>query len=255
MATDNKYDRQLRLWGAHGQRALNTSHICLLGSNGLGTEILKNLILPGIGEVTIVDDAVVTERDMGNNFFLTVGEIGQPRAEVTVRHLCELNPDATGHAHVANISELIRTSPDYFDQFNLIIGSQLNETDTLAIAKIAEGKDKWLMICRTIGFLSYIRLYSREHRIIESKEADKEYDDLRLNNLLPAVVEFCDEIDMAGLESMDHHHVPYVVILYKQLQAWREAHSGANPESFADKQAFREQIKTASRDFVNELNF
>ena len=48
MATDDKYDRQIRLWGAHGQRILSTSHVLLLGASPSGTEALKNLVLPGI---------------------------------------------------------------------------------------------------------------------------------------------------------------------------------------------------------------
>ena len=38
---------KLRLWGEHGQEALETAKVCLLNANATGTEILKNLILPG----------------------------------------------------------------------------------------------------------------------------------------------------------------------------------------------------------------
>ena len=65
MASDNKYDRQLRLWGAHGQYKLSQSRILLLGASGSGSETLKNLILPQIGIFTIVDDAKVTAKDLG----------------------------------------------------------------------------------------------------------------------------------------------------------------------------------------------
>ena len=36
-----------RLWGEHGQRLLERASVCLLHANGLGTELLKNLVLPG----------------------------------------------------------------------------------------------------------------------------------------------------------------------------------------------------------------
>lgn len=45
---DKKYDRQLRLWGDHGQRCLESSRICLINVTATGTEILKNLVLPGL---------------------------------------------------------------------------------------------------------------------------------------------------------------------------------------------------------------
>lgn len=49
-AKDQKYDRQLRLWGANGQGALEDAHVCLVntGCGTVGIEALKNLVLPGM---------------------------------------------------------------------------------------------------------------------------------------------------------------------------------------------------------------
>lgn len=84
MATDDKYDRQIRLWGPHGQKILSHSDVLLLGTSPAGTETLKNLILPGIRRFTVVDEGNVSERDLGNNFFVTVESIGKPRAQVLI---------------------------------------------------------------------------------------------------------------------------------------------------------------------------
>ncbi|GJN79292.1 hypothetical protein PLIIFM63780_002805 [Purpureocillium lilacinum] len=45
---ERKYDRQLRLWAASGQAALESSHVLLINSGGgtVGVEALKNLVLP-----------------------------------------------------------------------------------------------------------------------------------------------------------------------------------------------------------------
>ena len=255
MATENKYDRQIRLWGAHGQKDLAESKICLVGSTGLGTETLKNLVLPGIGHVTILDDAVVTENDMGNNFFVTKDDLGQNRAEVTLKWLLELNPDSDGASEVANISDKIKNNPEYFNQFNLIIGSQLCEEDARGLSQLTEANGHWLMLIRAYGLLSYIRIYTPEHRILEKKEADKEIDDLRLVAPFPELVAYCDSMDMATMDDMHHRHTPYVVILYKELQIWKAAHEGALPSSFAEKEEFRNQIRASSRDFNGSENF
>jgi len=49
---EKKYDRQLRLWAANGQQALEDSNLLLLnsGSGTVGVETLKNLVLPGMLE-------------------------------------------------------------------------------------------------------------------------------------------------------------------------------------------------------------
>lgn len=82
MSSADKYDRQLRLWGPHGQRALMTSSILLLNADGAGAETLKNLVLPGLGCFTIIDDAIVSESDLEVNFFVERSWIGRPRCEV-----------------------------------------------------------------------------------------------------------------------------------------------------------------------------
>ncbi len=72
-----RYDRQLRLWGDHGQHRLERARVCLVGgANAVGCETLKSLVLPGVGAFAIVDNKSVTKEDVGNNFFLDMGESG-----------------------------------------------------------------------------------------------------------------------------------------------------------------------------------
>lgn len=96
MNKTQKYDRQLRLWAANGQEALEKSSVCMIGSNNLGTEVLKNLILPGVGSYTILDDTLVNGSDIGSNFFLLAKHLGRSRAEATCELLGELNGEVKG---------------------------------------------------------------------------------------------------------------------------------------------------------------
>lgn len=105
---ERKYDRQLRLWAATGQQALEDSRVLLIASDGsidsdnapltgvAGVEALKNLVLPGIGGFTVVDPATVTEADLGVNFFLSEDSLGKSRAQETCNYLNELNSDVEG---------------------------------------------------------------------------------------------------------------------------------------------------------------
>jgi amyloid beta precursor protein binding protein 1 len=43
----------------------------------VGTEILKDLVLPGIGSFTLIDPGVVQLSDCGSNFFVTEDRIGE----------------------------------------------------------------------------------------------------------------------------------------------------------------------------------
>lgn len=57
-----------RIWGEHGQDALENAKVCLLNCGPTGSEALKNLVLGGIGSFTIVDGKKVEPSDLGNNF-------------------------------------------------------------------------------------------------------------------------------------------------------------------------------------------
>jgi molybdopterin/thiamine biosynthesis adenylyltransferase len=65
----NKYDRQIRLWGTSGQRRLSNAKVLLLGCSGAGIEALKNLVLPGVGQIDIWDDRLVAVEDLSSSFF------------------------------------------------------------------------------------------------------------------------------------------------------------------------------------------
>jgi amyloid beta precursor protein binding protein 1 len=65
MTTDvdkKRYDRQIRIWGAHGQGKLQNARVCLLNAGPTGSETLKNLVLGGIAGFVIVDEAKVIQR-------------------------------------------------------------------------------------------------------------------------------------------------------------------------------------------------
>lgn len=62
------------------------AHILLVNADATGSETLKNLVLPGVGRFTVMDDGIVTAADCGSNFFVTEDQIGQPRAVVRYRH-------------------------------------------------------------------------------------------------------------------------------------------------------------------------
>ena len=73
-AKAKRYDRQLRLWGDHGQLALERARVCVINATATATEVLKALVLPGVGHFTIVDGHKISGEDVGNNFFLDKGK-------------------------------------------------------------------------------------------------------------------------------------------------------------------------------------
>ena len=73
----------------------------------MGTETLKNLVLPGVGEFCICDEHNVTSLDLSSNFFLSTEDIGQSRAAAACNHLVEMNPDVVGCCKCESISVIL----------------------------------------------------------------------------------------------------------------------------------------------------
>lgn len=59
------------------QEKIRSANLLLISVKALGTEIAKNLILNGIGSLTILDGEVVTEDDLGAQYFLRDEDIGR----------------------------------------------------------------------------------------------------------------------------------------------------------------------------------
>jgi amyloid beta precursor protein binding protein 1 len=147
-----QYDRQLRLWGDHGQKALETGRVCLIGANALGTEILKALVLPGLGSFTIIDHQLVTLADCGSNFFVHPSMIDQPRASVTCELLKQLNPDVHGtFIDKPSIDDLLKQNTFDFGQFSVVITANLPLNTLVILSNLLWTLKVPLIVARTYG--------------------------------------------------------------------------------------------------------
>uniref|UniRef100_A0A1B6BZM3 NEDD8-activating enzyme E1 regulatory subunit n=1 Tax=Clastoptera arizonana TaxID=38151 RepID=A0A1B6BZM3_9HEMI len=237
-----KYDRQLRLWGDHGQSALESANVCLINVTGVGTEILKSLVLPGIGAFTIVDGGVISEEDVGINFFLDVENIGKSRAEIATQLLLELNPDVHGDYVFENPLQLFQNNPHFFNNFTLVIATNLPERILVPLSKHLWENGTPLISARSYGFIGSIRIQLREHTVVES-HPDNQNPDLRLDVPFPSLKEYIDGIDLGKMDLKEHAHIPYIVPLYKILQVWKKLHNDNLPKNYKEKEAFRQLIR------------
>ena len=87
------YSRQLFVMGREGQRRMAGSHILIVGVNGLGAEVAKNVILAGVKAVTLCDPTLVEVADLGSNPYVRESDVGtESRAAACRSRLAELNP-------------------------------------------------------------------------------------------------------------------------------------------------------------------
>jgi len=240
-----RYDRQLRLWGDHGQNALEHASVCLINATALGTEILKSLVLPGVGSFTILDPHKLTGEDAGNNFFLDPDCIGGSRGEVAMRLLLEMNHEVCGDCVQETLEQVLVSNRTFFSSFSLVICCGLQEKSLLTISKVLWEENIPLLAVKTTGFLGYIRLQVREIYIVET-HPDNRVPDLRLDATWPELQQWLQkEADrMETMTRQEHGHTPYPVILHRFLDEWIADHNGNIPANYKQKKQFKEIIKT-----------
>lgn len=238
----DKYDRQLRLWGADGQHRLANTHVLLVGSSATGAEALKNLVLPGVQRFTVLDDAKVSQADVTNNFFVDADAVGQSRAETVTRLLLEMNGDVQGAAHHAQVRELLANEPQFLDQFQLVLATQLDEQATKLLAELCWQKHLPLLVVTSYGLLGSLRLQVQQHAIADAK-LDPPRHELRLSKPFPALEKFAQGFELEKLPTIEHAHVPFVVLLLQAMTRWRKSHDGKAPATFPDKMAFKKDLQ------------
>uniref|UniRef100_A0A8C9XVC4 NEDD8-activating enzyme E1 regulatory subunit n=1 Tax=Sander lucioperca TaxID=283035 RepID=A0A8C9XVC4_SANLU len=243
---EQKYDRQLRLWGDHGQESLENAHVCLINATATGTEILKNLVLPGIGAFTIVDGHTVSGEDVGNNFFLSNNSIGKNRAQAATELLQELNSDVSGNFVEESPDKLLDNDPEFFHRFTIVIGVQLPESTCLRLGSVLWSASVPFLVCKSYGLIGYMRLAVQEHTVIES-HPDNALEDLRLYQ---PFAEFKNHIQSYDLDSMDKKHNCQPPKNYKEKEAFRQfiregilKNENGVPE---DEENFEEAIKNVN---------
>lgn len=254
-----QYDRQLRLWGDHGQSALEHGHICLVNATALGTEVLKSIVLPGVGSITIVDDKIVSDEDIGSNFFLECSSKGFNRGSEALRLLLELNPAVQGHAVQEPPDQILKENPEFFKSFSVVIATALGEKTIQDLAQHLWDVNIPLILCRSVGFLGSFRIQMKEHAVIET-HPDNEQTDLRLDVPFQPLSDYLDSFDIDNVDLKDHGHIPWIVIIYKAVKKWQIVNANSWPMSRKEKNEVKsiiqEFIRKDENDIpINEENF
>ncbi|XP_044501509.1 SUMO-activating enzyme subunit 1B-1-like [Mangifera indica] len=117
------YDRQIRVWGADAQRRLSKSHILVCGMKGTVAEFCKNIVLAGVGSLTLVDDRLVTDEAFSANFLIPPDEnvySGKTIAEVCCNSLKEFNRMVRVLVEKGDFSSF---GGEFYDKFDVVVVS------------------------------------------------------------------------------------------------------------------------------------
>ncbi|EGC48929.1 SUMO activating enzyme [Histoplasma capsulatum var. duboisii H88] len=147
------YDRQIRLWGVKAQEKLRTAKILLVTLRSLGAEIAKNLVLAGIGSLTITDNAVVKQGDIDAQFFLSDEHINQNRAEAAAAQILQMNPRVQVLVEAIDIRS---KPPAFFASYDVTIATDLDYDTICWMNNACRVANRRFYAAGVHGFYGYI---------------------------------------------------------------------------------------------------
>jgi molybdopterin-synthase adenylyltransferase len=98
--TDEQLDRYarhlvLKEIGGGGQVRLLAAHVVAIGAGGIGSPVLQYLAAAGVGQITVIDDDVVSLSNLQRQVLFGSGDVGAKKVEVAARRIAEINPDVS----------------------------------------------------------------------------------------------------------------------------------------------------------------
>nr|BAH71890.1 ACYPI002408 [Acyrthosiphon pisum] len=144
------YDRQIRLWGFDGQNKLRATKVLLIGMQGLGAEIAKNLILSGVNSITLKDHTEVSILDRCSQFLIPRDSEERNRAKASLSSAQKLNP---------NVKVIVDTTPieenvdSFVTSFDLVIATECSPSTYKRLSENCRKSNVKIFIADVMGYL------------------------------------------------------------------------------------------------------
>jgi hypothetical protein len=89
---DERYDRQIRLFGREGHQSIQNAKVVLMGNGGNGIHVLQQLAYAGVADWAFVEFDIVTKSNLNRLVGSTADDIGNPKTDVAIRILKAIHP-------------------------------------------------------------------------------------------------------------------------------------------------------------------
>lgn len=141
MQNDARYDRQVRLFGAEGQEAIEATRVAIVGLGGLGSHLLQQLAYLGVREFVLIDDDCVSESNLNRLIGAVPEDVRAGRLKVEVS--ADLVDDIAPEANVQTLDDVFISEEGFelLRTVHVVFGAVDNETSRLVLNEFCQGHD------------------------------------------------------------------------------------------------------------------
>nr|XP_021518188.1 ubiquitin-like modifier-activating enzyme 7 isoform X2 [Meriones unguiculatus] len=141
------YSRQLYVLGLPAMQRIKAAKVLLCGLQGLGAEVAKNLVLMGVGSLTLHDPHPTCWADLAAQFFLSEESLGRSRAEASQALLAQLNEAVQISIHTGDITE------DLLRGFQVVVLTDSKLEEQLKVGTLCHKCGVYFLMAETRGLL------------------------------------------------------------------------------------------------------
>ncbi|MCQ2572780.1 MAG: tRNA threonylcarbamoyladenosine dehydratase [Treponema sp.] len=140
--------RTRALIGEQAFSKLQNSHVIVFGVGGVGGYVIEALVRSGIGEITIVDNDVISESNINRQIIALHSTVGKSKVEVMKDRCLDINPLLKIHTIQAFF--LPENSNDFdFSNFSYVVDAV--DTVTAKIEIIKKAKEAGVPVISSMG--------------------------------------------------------------------------------------------------------
>lgn len=132
---EERFSRQLALFGAEGQRKIQETRAVIVGLGGLGSHMAQELSFLGVRDHVLVDDDIITASSRNRVIGARPSDVIDQTLKIAVaeRLILEIDPDARVAAHLVKVAD----APDAFIGRTVIVGCVDDDLARLQLAELA----------------------------------------------------------------------------------------------------------------------
>lgn len=144
---------------------IKSSKILLVGSGGIGCEVLKTLLLTGFQDIQVIDLDTIDVSNLNRQFLFSKCHVGQSKAtvaaEVAVKRFA--HKDATGIKVTPLLAAVQKPefNVDFFSSFNLVINALDNRAARSHVNRLCLAADVPLIESGSTGYLGQVYLIKK----------------------------------------------------------------------------------------------
>jgi ubiquitin-like 1-activating enzyme E1 B len=162
---------------------IQSCKILLVGSGGIGCELLKDLALSGFRHIAVIDLDTIDVSNLNRQFLFRSQHVGQPKCKVACQVSQNMVPlakeTAEYVAHHGNVCDNTQFNVQYVSQFNLVLNALDNVTARRRVNRLCLAAKVPLIEAGTTGYLGQVKVIDKASNLecyeCVTQEAQKVY--------------------------------------------------------------------------------